>query len=328
MQVLVTGGAGFIGGHLAEAFVEDGHHVTALDNFEPFYDLDLKRKTVETCRVKADNAPGEYELVEGDIRNEDLVEALVADADVVVHQAAQAGVRTSVDEPRKVVDINVDGTVNLLQAGVDHDIDRFIMASSSSVYGKPEYLPYDEAHPNEPVSPYGVTKLSKEHMARVYHELHDLPTVCLRYFTVYGPRMRPNMAISNFVSRCYHDEPPVIYGDGLQTRDFTYVDDIVGVNQTLLASGAADGEVLNVGSTDTIEIRRLAEVVRDRLSPDQELVYDEAIEADARHTHADVSKAGELLDYDPSTDIVEGVNRFIDWYDENRDWYEPLVKSS
>lgn len=328
MEILVTGGAGFIGGHLADAFVADGHAVTVLDSFEPFYALDLKRHTVETCRETAANTDGAYELVEGDVRDVDLVAELVADADVVVHQAAQAGVRASVDDPRTVVDINVDGTVNLLQAAADHGLERFVMASSSSVYGKPEYLPYDEAHPNEPVSPYGVSKLSAEHAARVFHELHGLPTVSLRYFTVYGPRMRPNMAISNFVSRCYDGEPPVIYGDGTQTRDFTYVDDVVAVNRTLLESDAADGEILNVGSTDTIQIRTLAEVVRDRLAPEMDLVYEEARQADAEHTHADVSKARDLLDYDPSTDIVEGVDRFIGWYDENRDWYEPLVLSS
>lgn len=328
MRILVTGGAGFIGGHLAESFVQDGHAVTVLDNFEPFYDIGIKRQTVGQCRAVAEESDGAYSLVEGDIRDEGRVEELVATADVVVHQAAQAGVRASVAEPRKVTEINVDGTVNVLQAATDDDVDRVVLASSSSVYGKPEYLPYDEVHPTEPVSPYGVSKLAAEHYARVYHELHGLPTVCLRYFTVYGPRMRPNMAISNFVSRCYNDEPPVIYGDGTQTRDFTYIDDVVAANRTLLRSGAADGEVLNIGSTDNIDIQRLAEVVRDQLGPELELQYDAAREADAEHTHADVTKAKELIGYDPSTSIVDGVERFIEWYEENREWYEPLVRAS
>lgn len=328
MKILVTGGAGFIGGHLAEAFVGDGHDVTVLDNFEPFYDVGIKHHTVERCREVVSESDGNYRLVEGDVRDADLVEEVISGTDVVVHQAAQAGVRTSVDEPRKVTEINVNGTVNVLQSSVDADVDRVIMASSSSVYGKPESLPYDEDHPTQPVSPYGVTKLAKEHYARVYHELHDLSTVCLRYFTVYGPRMRPNMAISNFVSRCLNDEPPVIYGDGKQTRDFTFVGDLVDANRTLLTSDAVDGEVVNIGSTDTITIADLAEEIRNQLAPELDLVYEEAREADARHTHADVSKAWERFGYEPSTDIRGGVEQFIDWYRANRDWYEPLVRSS
>ena len=328
MEILVTGGAGFIGGNLTEAFLRDGHDVTVVDNFEPFYDLGIKEHTVDRCEAVADKTDGGYTLVRNDIRDADLVDDLADGTDVIVHQAAQAGVRASVDEPRKVTEINVDGTVNILQSAVDADVERVILASSSSVYGKPEYLPYDEDHPNEPVSPYGVTKLAKEHFARVYNELHGLPTVCLRYFTVYGPRMRPNMAISNFVSRCLNGKPPVVYGDGEQTRDFTYVDDVVEANRALLESDAADGEVMNIGSTDNITITRLAEEIRDQLAPELELVYEETREADARHTHADVSKARELIDYEPSRDIRKGVAAFIEWYHKNRGWYEPLVRSS
>ncbi|PHQ44989.1 UDP-glucose 4-epimerase, partial [Halorubrum sp. C3] len=187
MQILVTGGAGFIGGHLAESFLDDGHDVTVLDNLEPFYAEGIKRHTLDVHREVADGRNVEYRFVEGDVRDPATVQELVTDADVVVHQAAQAGVRESVDNPRKVTDINVDGTVNLLEAAKEADMKRVILASSSSVYGKPKSLPYEEDHPTEPVSPYGVTKLTQEHMARVYTELHGLPTVCLRYFTPYGP---------------------------------------------------------------------------------------------------------------------------------------------
>lgn len=328
MRILVTGGAGFIGGNLAEAFLRDGHDVTVLDNLEPFYNVGIKRHTIDLHREVAAGHAGTYRFVEGDIRDEDVVNELVDGVDVVVHQAAQAGVRESVDNPRKVTDINVDGTVNLLQAATEAGVDRVIIASSSSVYGKPESLPYTEDHPTEPVSPYGVTKLAQEHMARVYTELHGLPTVCLRYFTVYGPRMRPNMAISNFVSRCLNGESPVIYGDGQQTRDFTYVDDVVDANRTLLESGTADGEVLNIGSSDNISIQELAETVRDQLAPDLDIVYESAREADAEHTHASVETAGDVIGYEPSRTITEGVGEFIEWYQANREWYEPLVRSS
>ncbi|MFC7041678.1 NAD-dependent epimerase/dehydratase family protein [Halonotius sp. GCM10025705] len=328
MHILVTGGVGFIGGHLAESFLLDGHDVTVLDNFEPFYAKGIKNHTLEIHRKVAANGESEYRFVEGDVREPETVREIVEDVDIVVHQAAQAGVRTSVENPRKVADINVDGTVNLLEASKEADVDRVILASSSSVYGKPNSLPYAEDHPTEPVSPYGVTKLTQEHMARVYTELHGLPTVCLRYFTVYGPRMRPNMAISNFVSRCLNGEPPVIYGDGTQTRDFTYVADVVDANRTLLKSDAADGDVLNIGSSDNISIQELAETVRDQLAPELEIMYESAREADAQHTHASVEKAGEVIGYEPSRTITEGVGEFIEWYQSNREWYEPLVQES
>ncbi|MWG36355.1 NAD-dependent epimerase/dehydratase family protein [Halomarina oriensis] len=327
MNILVTGGAGFIGGHLTEAFLRDGHDVVVLDNFDPFYGIGIKHRTVDQCRTVARSNGATLSVVEGDVRDAETVTGLVADADVVFHQAAQAGVRTSVERPRTVTAINVNGTVNVLQSALDGDVERLVLASSSSVYGKPVALPYHEDHPKAPISPYGVSKLAGEHYARVYHELHGLPVVSLRYFTVYGPRMRPNMAISNFVSRCYNGQPPVVYGDGRQTRDFTFVDDVVDANRTLLTTDVADGEVLNVGSTDTIEIRRLAELVRDQLAPDQSVEFVDAQKGDADHTHADVSKARDLIGYEPSTTIEDGVERFIEWYRRNREWYEPLVAS-
>ncbi len=328
MQILVTGGAGFIGGHLAQRFAADSHDVVVLDNRDPFYDLDIKQHNIEAGQAAARNSDGSYEFIEGDVRDAELVTDLVADADYVYHQAAQAGVRPSVKNPRKYDEVNVDGTLNLLDACRDEGIERFVMASSSSVYGKPEYLPYDEQHPTTPVSPYGASKLAAERYACAYSEVYDLPAVALRYFTVYGPRMRPNMAISNFVSRCHNGEPPVIYGDGTQTRDFTYIEDVIDANMTLLHEDAADGQAINIGSTDNIEIKTLATEIRDQIDPDLDLVYEERHDADAEHTHAATDRAEELLGYDPDHTIREGVAKFIDWYRDNRDWYEPLVRQS
>jgi UDP-glucose 4-epimerase len=326
MNILVTGGAGFIGGHLAEAFVADGHSVRAIDCLFDNYAVNIKRRTIERARDVAAETAGRYRFVEGDILNREVVDEQLAWADVVFHQAARAGVRQSVEDPLTYNEVNVNGTLNVLDAAREHDVQRVVCASSSSVYGKPEYLPYDETHPTTPISPYGVSKLAAEQYTRMYYDTYDLPTVILRYFTVYGPRMRPNMAISNFVSRCFCGEPPVVYGDGSQTRDFTYIDDIVAANRALLDRSDADGEIMNVGSSDNISIRELATEIRDQISPDLPLEFADRYDADAEHTHADVSKARERIGYEPSTTIREGVSAFIDWYDRNRDWYEPLVR--
>ncbi len=328
MNILVTGGAGFIGGHLAESFVTDGHTVTAIDILEPFYDIGLKEHNIEVAQYAAENTDGGYNFVEGSVTDTELVDRLMAETDVVYHQAAQAGVRASVEEPTKVTKYNINGSQTILEAARKHDIDRVVNASSSSVYGKPQYLPYDEDHPNEPVSPYGASKLAVEHYARVYNEVYGLPTVSLRYFTVYGPRMRPNMAISNFVSRCMRGDPPEIYGDGEQTRDFTYIADILDANHRLLTDDSADGEAMNIGSTDNISITALAEAVRDAIDPTLDIKYTAARDGDAEHTHANIEKATELIGYEPTRGIRDGVNEFISWYDQNREWYEPLVLNS
>jgi UDP-glucose 4-epimerase len=325
MQILVTGGAGFIGGHLAEGFGRDGHDVVVLDNFDPYYDERIKEHNVAAGREAAEASGGSYTLVDGDVRDADLVADLVADADYVYHQAAQAGVRADID-PRKYDTVNVDGTLNVLDAARDHGLERLVLASSSSVYGKPDSLPYQEDDPTVPISPYGASKLAAERYAMVYAEQYGVPAVALRYFTVYGPRMRPNMAISNFVSRCANGDPPVIYGDGEQTRDFTYVDDVVAANRTLLETDAADGEVLNVSSGDNISIQTLAEEIRDQLAPDLDIEYTEGYDVDAEHTQADITKAEDLLGYEPTHSIREGVGAFIEWYRDNREWYEPLVR--
>jgi UDP-glucose 4-epimerase len=327
MDVLVTGCAGFIGSHIAVALLERGYSVVGLDNFDEYYDTGIKRRNVERCR----SVGGErFELTRGSITDESFVTSTFADyePDYVYHEASQAGVRTSVENPKKTHRVNTTGLLTLLTAAKESGVERFVNASSSSVYGDPQSLPYEEDHSTTPQSPYAVTKLTSEHYCRVWNSLHDLPTVNLRYFTVYGPRMRPNMAITNFTSRCLRGEPPIIYGDGTQTRDFTHIDDIVEANLRLLDTDAADGETMNLGSTDNITINDLARFVIEKTGADVEPVYESPRDADAPHTHADISKASELIDYEPTTDIREGVAAFIDWYRANESWYDPLVSRS
>ncbi|WP_256403610.1 SDR family oxidoreductase [Halorubrum salinum] len=328
MSVLITGGAGFIGGHLSKQFVDRGRDVTVLDSLEPFYDLGIKQRNIDVARQTAKKSGGTYEFVEGSVTDSEQVTTLVEDADYIFHHAAQAGVRVSVDNPRKTHQINVDGTLNILDAARDTDVKRVVNASSSSVYGKPNYLPYDEEHPTTPVSPYGASKCSSEHYVRVYNEVYGLPTVSLRYFTVYGPRMRPNMAFTNFVSRCINGDPPLIYGDGKQTRDFTYVEDVADANEQLFEIDDADGEVINIGSGGRITIQELAEVIRDEVDPTLSIEHVESREGDARHTHADISKAQRMLDYNPDISIKQGAKLFTQWYQENQNWYDPLVRNS
>jgi UDP-glucose 4-epimerase len=328
MNALVIGGAGFIGGHLCEALLDRGHDVVALDNFDPYYAPEIKEHNVRCARARDAESEGSYELVRGDVRDEELVDSLVENTDYVFHEAAQAGVRTSVENPEKSHDVNSTGTLNVLQAARDSDVDGVVVASSSSVYGKTEYLPFDEDHPTQPTSPYGVSKLAAEQYTRVFAEVYGLPTVALRYFTVYGPRMRPNMAISNFVSRCVNHEPPVIYGNGKQTRDFTYIDDVVNANLAVLENDVSPGEILNIGSGENISIEALAIEIRDQIAPKLSIEYTDAVSGDAENTYADITRARKHLGYTNQTAIREGVSKFIDWYRAERDWYEPLVRSS
>ena len=308
-KVVITGGAGFIGSHIA-AEVAKEYEVVIIDNLDDYYSPDLKRRNLEILLANPN-----VRFIEGDITDTNLLRRVIdSDVEFVYHEAAQAGVRISVDNPFKPNNVNVLGTLNVLKASLDAGVKRVINASSSSVYGKVQYLPFDEAHPTMPVSPYGVSKLAAEHYCRVFYEVYGLPTVSLRYFTVYGPRMRPDLAISIFTGKMLAHEPITVYGDGEQTRDFTYIDDIVRVNRKLLETSAADGYAMNVGGGHRITVNDLIAHLREIIGSASEVVYSDKQKGDAEHTLADIGLAEGLVEYRPATAIANGLKKFVEWY--------------
>jgi UDP-glucose 4-epimerase len=317
-KILITGGAGFIGSHLSLALANLDHEVIILDNLDPYYEVALKKKNLDLV-----TKDGKCKFVQGSILDDELLNSIVKeDIEYIFHEAAQPGVRASVENPLKPNEVNVKGTLLVLEAAKKNDVERVINASSSSVYGEVEYLPFDEKHPTRPLSPYGVSKMVAEHYCRLYYELFDLPTVSLRYFTVYGPRMRPDLAIPIFTRALYKKEKPVIFGDGEQTRDLTYVEDIVTGNLNLLKTKSADGEALNIGGGKRVTLNQLYGYLNEEIGVDIQPIYTDEIKGDAKHTLSNVDKARELIGYEPSTTIREGIGHFVKWYDSNSDFYE------
>ncbi len=316
-KILITGGAGFIGSHLAQKFAQLEHEVTILDNLDPYYDVKIKKKNIElVLRNKNCN------FINGDILDKDQLEDIVKDEiEFIYHEAAQPGVRASVDNPLKPNEVNVKGTLNILDAARQADVKRVINASSSSVYGKVEYLPFDEKHPTQPLAPYGVSKLVAEHYCRVYTELYGIPTVSLRYFTVYGPRMRPDLAIPIFTRALIKGESPMIFGNGEQTRDLTYIEDIVSANLMLMETHGADGQILNIGGGKRITVIQLYDHLKRLLKSEVEPIFGDVIKGDAKHTLSNVSKAEKLIGYKPTTDIETGLEKFILWFKSNENFY-------
>ena len=313
-HILVTGGAGFIGSHLTRRLLDRGDRVTILDDFNDFYDPARKRANV--ARVADRDG---FSLVEGDIRDADLVEKLFRDHqfDAVVHLAARAGVRPSLKEPILYEDTNCIGTLRLLEAARHHGPDTFIFGSSSSVYGINQKVPFSEDDEvNQPISPYATTKRSGELLCYNYHHLYDMNIACLRFFTVYGPAQRPEMAIHKFTDLLARGEEIPMYGDGSSRRDYTFIDDIIdGVVASL--DLAPPFEILNLGGAETTALADLVRMIADELSVEHRIQYLPDQPGDVPITYADVRKAGRVLGYSPRVSIREGVRRFVEWYREN-----------
>jgi len=306
MKVLITGGAGFIGSHLCERLLKEDYEVVCLDSFDSYYNPNLKRNNVKPF-LNSKN----FRLVEGNILNRKLVRELVKqDIDYVFHYAAQAGVRASVENPAKTHKVNVEGTLNILQACVDSQVRRIINASSSSVYGKMQDLSLGEKHPTIPISPYGVSKLSTEHYCRVFHEIYGLNIISLRLFTVYGTRMRPDLAISIFMHKALNNEVIEIFGDGSKTRDFTYIDDVVNANMLVMENGF--DMVYNIGSGARISIEMLARRIIKIIGSKSEIVYTFPMLGDVDDTKADIRKAEAELGYEPQVDLNQGLQQYIE----------------
>ena len=320
-RILVTGGAGFIGSHLVDRLLtENAWQVSVVDDFNDFYDPDIKR-----ANVKRQNGNSNYQLFEADIRNTAALARIFDDNkfDCIVHLAARAGVRPSLQDPLLYSETNVDGTINLLQLAKEHGINEFVFGSSSSVYGINAKIPFSEDDPiRQPISPYAATKGAGELLCHTYTHLYGIRCVCLRFFTVYGPRQRPDLAIHKFARLISEHRPIPVFGDGTTRRDYTYIDDIIsGVRAAIdyvADSSKSDYEVINLGESRTVELRELIELLEKELGIKAEIDRQPLQPGDVPQTYADVSKARQLLDYNPQTQIEVGIQRFVEWFRQSK----------
>lgn len=309
--ILVTGGAGFIGSHLVERLLARGNRVICIDNFDLFYAPEVKRNNIQPFLANE-----RFELVQCDIRNEGHLAKVLATHKIhsVVHLAARAGVRLSISNPTLYQHVNVGGTVSLLDLCKDRGISNFIFGSSSSVYGACAKIPFRENEDSlRPVSPCGASKQAGELFCYTYHHLYHIPVTCLRFFTVYGPRQRPDMAIHKFTRLVDSGEPIPLYGDGSSGRDYTYISDVVdGIISAL--NRKFDFEIFNLGNSETTRLSRLVAMIEENLGKKANIERLPAQAGDVPTTCADVSKAQRLLDYRPKVGIEEGIQEFIRWY--------------
>jgi len=304
MKTLVTGCAGFIGSHLVDKLLEQGYELIGMDCFTDYYHREIKEKNIENA-LKNNN----FELIEEDIMNMENF----PEVDYVFHLAAQAGVRASWGKSFEIYTRNnIEATQRLLEFYKEHKIKKFVYASSSSVYGDAE-LPMREDSLLKPVSPYGVTKLAGENLCYLYWKNYGVPTVSLRYFTVYGPRQRPDMAIHKFVNAILNEEEITVFGDGTQTRDFTFVDDVVEANILASANGIK-GEVFNVGGGSRVSVNELIKKIEETTGKKARINYIEKQKGDVRDTLADTGKISNELNWKPRVKIEEGLMRFVEWY--------------
>ena len=312
-NILVTGGAGFIGSHLVDKLLGEGTwSITVVDDFNDFYSPEIKRANVAEHLKSPD-----YRLVEADIRDAAALEKLFNETkfDVIVHLAARAGVRPSLAEPKLYTETNINGTVNLLELAREHGIKQFVFGSSSSVYGINAKVPFAESDRiHQPISPYAATKAAGELICHTYSHLYDIRCVCLRFFTVYGARQRPDLAIHKFSKLITEGKPIQMFGDGSARRDYTYVDDIIQGVRAAIDYDRSIYEVFNLGESQTTELKDLISLLERSLDAHAIIDHQPMQPGDVPITFADISKSKELLGYDPTTKIADGIPKFVEWF--------------
>jgi UDP-glucuronate 4-epimerase len=309
MKAIVTGAAGFIGSHLCERLLKDGWEVVGIDNFDEFYDPKIKRNNIKACLLNK-----RFRLVEADIRDAGRMNSITSEgADIIFHLAAKAGVRPSIAQPALYADVNINGTMTLLEAAKKSRIGKFIFASSSSVYGNNKKVPFSEDdNVDFPISPYAATKKASELICHTYHHLYGISLTCLRYFTVYGPRQRPDLAIHKFARLIEAGKPIPVYGDGSMMRDFTYIDDIT--DGTMASIKKCEGyRIYNLGESRPMSVRDLISELEKALGKKAAIEYLPLQPGDVERTYADVARAGRDLGYLPKTELSDGLKKFVEW---------------
>ena len=313
MNILVTGGAGFIGSHLSERLLRDGHSVTIVDDLNDFYSPDRKR-----ANLLAIQSAGEFTFHQADICDEEQMFAIGAKGsfDAIIHLAARAGVRPSLEQPLLYEQVNVRGTMVLLELAKRYGIGKFVFASSSSIYGVANRVPFSEADSvNQPISPYAATKIAGEKICFTYSHLYGIQAVCLRFFTVYGPRQRPDLAIHKFTDLIERGKPVPMFGDGTRGRDYTYCTDIVdGIVAALHYK--CDFDVFNIGNSSPVDLSTMIQTLADSTGKKVDLQRLPDQPGDVPITYADISKARDLLGYAPKTTFRQGIDKFVAWYRE------------
>ena len=335
---LVTGGAGFIGSHLVEKLLKNGNKVINIDNFNEFYNYNIKVKNVldstgkiqknDDGEIKVNELQDLKKLVDSenyileivDITNMEILEEIFQrnEIDTVIHLAAMAGVRPSIEKPLLYEKVNIRGTMNILELMNKYNIKKFVCASSSSVYGNNEKVPFSEKdNVDRAISPYAATKKSCEVIGHSYHHLYNIDTIMLRFFTVYGPRQRPDLAIHKFTKAITEEKEMPFYGDGTTQRDYTYIDDIIdGILKSIiyLEKNKNIYEIINLGESETVSLRKMVETLEKEIGKKAVLKQLSMQPGDVNRTFADISKAKELIGYDPKTKFEEGIKKFVNWY--------------
>lgn len=321
--IFTTGGAGFIGSSTEEKLLTLGYDVITIDNLDSYYDIKLKEANLKKVQDKADKLGRKFTFIRGDIRDKDLITKIYQenDIDATIAWAALAGVRPSITDPQSYVDVNIGGLMNILEALRNSAKRKLVFISSSSVYGNNKNIPFKESDiVDRPISPYAATKKSGELLCHTYHHLFDIDVHCLRYFTVYGPRQRPDLAINKFTRLMLEGEKIPMFGDGETARDYTYIDDIVdGTIRSMeyLLSHGKVYDIFNLGSDHPIKLIEMIQTIADVLKVEPKIERLPMQAGDVDLTYSDISHAKEVLGYDPKTSFKEGIERFVAWYKQD-----------